>query len=103
MATKIVAKEDFEALLFSPIVWESASLTYEGDTMVYIGIVAGELTKIKLGSRFRCYYAPSESNKVYRLVLFEVGTYFDKVIKQSFRCYFPLASAEFKEDIWGKV
>lgn len=99
MATKLAI--DYEKELLAPVDWSKAKLAYEGDTMAYIGIEPAALTQVRLGSLFRCYYAPSGSLKQYRLVLFEAGTCFDKISKLSSRCYYVKASRDFAEDIWG--
>ena len=101
MAKQIATKEDYEAELLSPVKWEKASLAYQGDTMAYIGIKPSALTQVRLGTKFRCYYAPSGSLKTFRMVLFEVGACFDKISKLSSRCYYVKASRDFAEDIWG--
>lgn len=99
----MLAKQaDYDKKLFAPINWKAASFAREGDSIVYLDIEATALTQVRIGTLFRCYYAPNgDILKSYRLILFRVGTYFDPVRKVSNRVYFKLAQADFEEDIWG--
>lgn len=103
MAKQIQIKENYQALLLEHIDWEKANLFRPGDNIAYIGIDADTLTRVRLGTKFRAYYAPNGSSlKQYRLVLFEVGTHFDKISKHSSRVYYELAKIDFAENIWGQ-
>lgn len=103
MAKQIKSREDYQALLCAPIAWDEASLFRPDDWIMYIGIRADALTRVKLGTRFRTYSAPVTGiSKHYSLVLFEVGAYFDPIRKKSNRVYFELAKMSFAENIWGK-
>lgn len=92
MAKQIKAKENYQALLCAPIAWNEANMFRPSDWVAYIGIRADALTHVKLGTQFRAYFAPNGSTlKHYRMVLFEVGAYFDPIRKKSSRVYFELA------------
>lgn len=96
-------KENYQALLIEPIDWSKASLFRPSDNIAYIGINALDLTRVRLGTKFRAYYAPVQGIlNGYRLVLFQVGAYFEPVSKKSSRVYYELAKIDFAENIWGK-
>lgn len=96
-------KENYQALLIEHIDWEKANLFRPSDNIAYIGIDAQAIRQAKIGTRFRCYYAPNGTSlKHYRLVLFEVGAYFEPISKHSSRVYYELAKIDLAENIWGK-
>lgn len=96
-------KEDYQALLTAPIDWDKANLFRPSDNIAYIGIDAQAIRQAKIGTTFRCYYAPVQGIlNGYRLVLFQVGAYFEPISKKSSRVYYELAKIDFAENIWGK-
>lgn len=95
--------ENYQALLLAPIDWDKANLFRPSDNIAYIGIDAQAIRQAKIGTRFRCYYAPNGTSlKHYRLVLFEVGAYFEPISKKSSRVYYEMAKIDFAENIWGE-